>query len=195
MGGPGSGRKPGKYYLDVMPSVDLRYLNQNDYLIPGFTSMLNWSRKGVSLGYVVIKAAHDILQVRCRVRMSPVDSWHQIEQQVRLTWTSCQFGSERPWMLCPDCGRRVLVLYTAVSRFSCRHCLKLTYKSRNEGIADTQIRRVWRARNKLGAVNNMTVPIGGRPIGMHRKTFHRLRSQAERLEREVWGSMQAWLNK
>lgn len=28
-------------------------------------------------------------------------------QRVGVEWTPCTFGGDRPWLLCPGCGRRV----------------------------------------------------------------------------------------
>jgi hypothetical protein len=32
-------------------------------------------------------------------------------QYIHLSWTPCNFGSERPWMLCPHCRKRVARLF------------------------------------------------------------------------------------
>ena len=62
------------------------------------------------------------------------------DYKVRLTTTSCHFGSVRYWFICPltingnYCGRRVGTLYKApgANYFGCRHCYDLSYESRNE---------------------------------------------------------------
>lgn len=57
-----------------------------------------------------------------------------ITQSVRLATTSCNLGRVRLWFTCPDCGRRVGVLYfnEEFYAYSCRICLNLTYKSKNK---------------------------------------------------------------
>jgi len=55
-----------------------------------------------------------------------------------LDTTLCHYGGERYWFLCPfrkadgkQCKKRVGVLYLKGDYFACRHCHKLTYKTRN----------------------------------------------------------------
>ena len=52
---------------------------------------------------------------------------------VSLLTTPCNFGGVRYWFGCPDCGRRVAVLYLVRGDvyFRCRHCNNLSYHSRN----------------------------------------------------------------
>jgi hypothetical protein len=51
--------------------------------------------------------------------------------EIPLTKTPCYFGGERFWFICPDCHRRVSILYRPrySSFFLCRHCHDLTYQS------------------------------------------------------------------
>ena len=46
-----------------------------------------------------------------------------------LTRTNCYFGGMRWWFICPECHRRVGILYKprCSSFFFCRHCHDLTY--------------------------------------------------------------------
>jgi len=55
------------------------------------------------------------------------------DYKVNLVTTPCYFGGVRYWFGCPDCGRRVAVLYLAPGDvyFRCRHCNNLSYHSRN----------------------------------------------------------------
>jgi hypothetical protein len=57
---------------------------------------------------------------------------------VRLEWTPCHFGGLRPWWRCPlvtngvACRRRCRILYRPYGSryFGCRHCHRLSYRSR-----------------------------------------------------------------
>jgi hypothetical protein len=62
---------------------------------------------------------------------------------VPLTWTRCHFGGARPWFRYAGClgshgyNQRVAVLYLATgSRFACRRCLGLAYRSQSETQGD-----------------------------------------------------------
>ncbi len=92
------------------------------------------------------------------------------DQHVPLTRTACGFGGDRPWFLCPRCGRRVAVLFLRGSGFACRHCQQLTYASRCQDAID----RSWRRQRKLEA---KLAPDGGKPKHMHWSTFDRLMDQ------------------
>lgn len=47
---------------------------------------------------------------------------------VRLVWTACAKGGERPWFLCPSCSRRVAILY-GIDRPQCRTCTGFRYST------------------------------------------------------------------
>lgn len=64
------------------------------------------------------------------VELSPFPD-SAITQIVYLTTTLCHLGGKRLWFHCPDCRRRVGVLFAGKYGYSCRHCLNLTYKSKN----------------------------------------------------------------
>lgn len=53
-------------------------------------------------------------------------------QDVGLTYTNCCFGGVRWWMLCPYCQKRIGKIYLLRGYYACRHCHRLTYKSRME---------------------------------------------------------------
>jgi hypothetical protein len=55
------------------------------------------------------------------------------DYEVSLVTTPCYFGSVRYWFACPLCWGRVGVLYLVPgdTRFFCRNCNNLSYRSRN----------------------------------------------------------------
>lgn len=65
------------------------------------------------------------------------DEQREYDYPVRLEYTECNFGGERPWFRCPgvvdgeECNRRVGKLYCPPGRdlFLCRHCYDLGYTS------------------------------------------------------------------
>ena len=60
--------------------------------------------------------------------------WEDVEEPVPLECTACNFGEERPWLVCQGvgCGRRVAILYRLGKYFLCRHCYDLRYESQRE---------------------------------------------------------------
>jgi hypothetical protein len=93
--------------------------------------------------------------------------------------TSCNYGGQRTWFLCPRCWQRVAVLYGAGKYFWCRHCYDLTYSSQQESRQDRLMRKARKIRARLGASNDFTKPILFKPKNMHQKTFDRLRREAD----------------
>lgn len=59
------------------------------------------------------------------------DILHGPGASIPLTQTPCFFGGHRFWFECPQCGRRVAILYMpkSESRYLCRYCYNLTYSS------------------------------------------------------------------
>jgi hypothetical protein len=84
------------------------------------------------------------------------------DYEVSLVTTPCNWGGVRYWFGCPDCGRRVAVLYLVPGDvyFRCRNCNNLSYWSRNRctlesfGHTDREIKKLrseinrwtWRGR-------------------------------------------------
>ena len=95
-----------------------------------------------------------------------------VENVIPLTWTSPNYGGARPWFACPHCLRRVGILALAGRAFLCRRCLGLAYEVQRERRSD----RLMRKRDKLEA---RLRPDGGKPKGMHWRTYERIREQAD----------------
>jgi hypothetical protein len=97
----------------------------------------------------------------------------------RIVWISAGFGTGeghalRPWFLCPreGCQRRVAILYentnpTIYPAWACRMCLDLCYPVERENRVERAIRRMQKARAKLG-------PGDTKPKRMRHETFVRL---------------------
>ncbi len=114
------------------------------YLRVGWMSDLTWSRGGekiASIGYQV-KGVDDspssvlLIYTITKVNKEKIDCKYPVE----LTTTSLPWGKSRYWFICPivGCGRRASVLYLAPggNYFACRHCNRLSYRSRQEGYQD-----------------------------------------------------------
>ena len=120
MGGVGSGnwsRFDKKTMTGECHSFDLRYLHREDLLTPGRWFSLRWSRAGRQTGSirgaVEGNARPERVILLYRHLSGPSGEWQDVREPVPLAWTTCNFGGERPWFICPGagCGRRVAVLY------------------------------------------------------------------------------------
>ena len=108
------------------------------------------------------------------------DNWQAMEYSVRLEWTACTLGGRRAWFLCSanGCGRRVALLYLGgAGIFACRHCYRLAYACQREAADYRAIRRADNIRERLGWKPGIAHPDGGKPRGMHWRTFERLTAE------------------
>src|SRR5690606_24899141 len=143
-----------------------------------------WSLNGSEYASIRGWSQRDLIVLAYRYRAE------DLEYPVQLGWTSCNFGGERPWFLCPavGCGRRVAILYGG-RVFACRHCYKLAYPSQRENDFDRQARRVNKIRARLGWQPGILNRTGWKPKRMHWKTFRRLRAEHDELIQPLFTAM------
>ena len=122
--------------------------------------------------------------------------WQPMDYPVRLDWTDCTLGGRRAWLLCParGCGRRVALLYIGgAGIFACRHCYKLAYQCQRETDDDRAMRRADAIRRRLGWGAGIANPPGGKPKGMHWRTYARLTSEQNAFAMASFAGMAARL--
>lgn len=181
MGGYGSGRGPSsRRTTGSMWRLDVRWLHREGLLTPGRRSDVNWSRNGQKMATIGVIAQEGRVVLRYRSR-PPGGEWEDKEYPVPLQWATCRFGGQRPWFLCPCCGRRVAVLWGG-DIYACRHCHGLAYTSQREEPHDRLLSRALKIRERLGWNGDY----GGKPKGMHWKTYHRLVQEYERVDGAAW---------
>ena len=112
---------------------------------------------------------------------------------VSLVWTNCTFGGYRAWFLCPQCGRRVAILYCP-DVIACRQCYQLTFRSQRENFLGRDFRRINKVRARLNWPAGVMHGVFSRPKGMHYKTFRRLMAIYRKLELVVLLGMEVQLD-
>ena len=95
-------------------------------------------------------------------------------QRVAISRTSCNFGGERAWAICPRCSRRVAILFDRGGLFACRGCCGLTYSSQRETPKFRSIRKARKMRERFGGGENLIAPFPDKPKKMHWRTYERL---------------------
>ena len=181
MGGFGSGswyRWDSKITTESQHRVDIRWLKKQGYLQAGKVGCLSWSQGDEPTGTISFRVEQDQIVLNYR-RRPHGGEWEDVEEVVRFDRTACNYGGYRTWFLCPNCWKRVALLYGAGKYFLCRHCYDLAYSSQQEQKIDRLMRRCRKIRDQLGASGNLTVPIWQKPKGMHQRTFDRLRMKAD----------------
>ena len=156
--------------------LDIKFLKQRGYLTPGASGILRWSIRSADVSSISVHttSAHlRLTSVKHKVGQPQVNQ----EQQIQFTSTPCHFGRERFWLVCPKCHKRVGILALSRGKFLCRHCVALSYASRNES-------EYQRLASKISELRgNMYDHTGRRKKkGMHWQTFHAMSHELELLE-------------
>ena len=112
---------------------------------------------------------------------------------INLAKTACNYGNYRYWWLCPNCSKRVSVLYCA-GAYVCRHCIGANYGSQLQQPIDRLFSRLHTIRQRLGWQAGIAHGIGERPKGMHHSTYNKLMNEHEQLTAKVWQSTLDKLN-
>lgn len=190
MGGFGSGRgRTGKDTTSDMQPLDIRRLQRDGMLTPGRSFGWRWLRNGEEVASIQMRTESDrvILNYRTRRRGG---EWQQMDYPVYLEWTPCNLGGRRAWFRCPaqGCGRRVAILFGG-SLFACRHCHNLAYECQRETDDDRAMRRADTIRRRLGWEAGIANPEGGKPKGMHWRTFDRLKAEYSAFANASWAGL------
>ena len=178
MGGYGSGRRSDKPKIEGCNSLDANQLSRNGCLINGWTGSTTWSRNGLKIGSVGMRASADRLHLSYRS-----SEFGLVAQSILIERTPCRFGGQRAYFRC-DCGKRVVKLYGFGRLFLCRHCYGLFNFSKNEGFWDRSLRQRTKHRRRLGtniSLDALGVP---KPKGMWWRTYYHLQRRAQVAERQ-----------
>ena len=204
MGGVGSGnwyRFNKKTTTGECKRVDVRYLQREDLLRSGHSFSLRWSRAdretGSIGGVVEGRETPERVILLYRHRSGPGGEWEDVREPVPLTWTTCNFGGQRLWFVCPGagCGRRVAILYGPGRYFLCRYCYDLVYESQRESGMYRARHKAQSIRERLGGSANMMEPFPEKPKGMHWSTYERLWWEHHEADMEQLTRMREWLDK
>jgi hypothetical protein len=172
-------------------SVDVHRLHRVGTLRPGYVCMWSWWRDGEQQASIGVSAREGAIELRYTIQPRTADA-EVVRYEVPLEWTPCTFGGRRPWFRCPGivdgrlCGRRAAKLYLGSRYVLCRRCHGLAYKSQREDRAGRALRRTQNIRIRLGGEPGLIHPFPPRPKRMRRRTYARLRRQAEQAELESW---------
>ena len=174
-------------------AVDVRRWHREGLLSPGREFQWEWLRNQRTVASIQVCVEPDRL-VLMYEHKDGTGRWVSHSEPVLLSWTRCNYGGRRPWLLCPACGRRVATLYGGAV-FTCRRCRKLAYPSQRETAGDRASRRANKLRKRLGWRAGFLNGSGGRPKGMHSNTFERLSAEHDRLLRRCQAEAFGWLMK
>jgi hypothetical protein len=176
MGGYNSGRRGGKRTTDEMHILDIRKIERAGLLKPGCSFGWQWARGGDKIASINMRTDTDRVTLTYRSRTNGGE-WQDMNYPVYLAWTNCNYGGQRAWWLCPavGCGKRVAVLFGG-KVYACRHCHQLAYPTQRQQAHDRACNRADTIRKRLGWEAGILNGNGGKPKGMHWRTFARLQA-------------------
>lgn len=191
MGGFNSGRHGGKGTTQGRNTLDVRKLQRDRLLIPGYRFYTSWTRNGQPNGSISVSVNTGSVNLIYR---HGGDTGQDMNYPVLIDWTPCNYGGKRAWWKCPCCGRRVAVLYSG-KMFACRRCHGLDYESTRSSEESQAFARADKVRKRLGWVAGIAHPIGDRPKGMHQQTYGRWLTTYNNLAMQAIGASSASLDK
>ena len=181
MGGRGSGRTSGyggkKNTCDSMP-LDIRRFARKGLLMPGSSFSWEWTINDSKVAGINIRV--DFQSMVLSYRMKSTDE--VVEQRVQTQTSPCNLGGHRHWFTCPQCSKRVAVLYALGRYYACRLCGGLGYATQKESVGDRAMTRANKLRKRLGWPAGIANPNTGKPKGMHWATYDRLKSDHDELK-------------
>lgn len=142
MGGYGSTRwnwHNKRHAVEDCRKLPLRVIKRQ--LAPWQSGQVEWSRNGEVVSRIAFRVGSETSSLHLIYTITRANGEKQdVDYPIRLTTTPLPWGGLRHWFICPGarCGRRVSVLYLAPggTYFLCRHCNRLSYRSRQEGYQD-----------------------------------------------------------
>jgi hypothetical protein len=171
----------GRRTCENFKTIDVREWHRDGDLVPGKTFRHSWVHGSEPAGSVSVRVTRESLTM--------IGWWVDdqgkrdlFEQRIRITWTECRFGGERPWLMCNGlpgaraCERRVAKLYQDdFPAFACRRCHNLRYASQYDRPAIHKLRTAQKIRERLRGSLDIFDPFPDRPRYMHRETYLRWR--------------------
>lgn len=172
----GAGRPGWRAKCEHHCGFDIRKLHS---LEPGARGSYCWTCDGEDSGvtrYTICPTSVTLVYAWSRPDVEPVNR----RLDVHIERTPCHFGGSRPWFRCPICRRRCAIVYgmTHNGGFACRLCMDLAYASEGEDPLSRGRRKIWKLEDRLDAH-------GGRPMGMHWRTYVRIRKRLMEAEAKL----------
>jgi len=168
-------------------SLDVRWVHRQGMLHSAFPSIVRSYLNGKETGSIQVRGQSGHLLLEYTHQRGDGKDPEHLSYPVRIDWTPCNYGGNRPWFLCPaqGCGRRVAILYGG-RIFACRHCYKLVYESQHQAPHTRALRQAQKIRMKLGGSASIRERFPWKPKGMHWRTYSRLYRVCKEAEQRCW---------
>jgi hypothetical protein len=151
-------------------AIDIRWMKRQGMLGFPYRGSLSWHRGEEPNGSIRYQVFFDRLELSFRYRTWSDEDWTSAKQTLKIERTPCNYGGDRPWLVCPNCHRRFAILYAEGAYFFCRKCQRLPYASQGESKYHRLNRKLDKLRDRVTDDEDYLV----RKKGVHWKTFNRL---------------------
>ena len=173
---------------EEMYRVDIRFLKKQGYLAgenQRITTTLSWSNNaGENTGSIGIEVRDEYIILKYTNTNSDRDT-EDIEEKVAISKQSCHYGGFRKYLICPGCGKRVVVLYGG-KFFRCRHCYDFCYQSQLERPAFRVSRQGRKLAAKVAGDGKYHGDFPLRQPYKHRKKYKQQRQKYDQIMRKSW---------
>lgn len=138
-----------------------------------------------------------------RLEVSPDIVWllyryqeREYREPVEISRVANHYGGARPFLICPDCGRRVRFLYLRWRVFRCRSCARLNYASQQRTkdefapyyAAVKMLREQFKTpEGQIPVPMDLPHFFPDKPKGMRWATYSALMGRYEKLQRQYSG--------
>jgi hypothetical protein len=116
------------------------------------------------------------------------------DQKISIEKTHCHYGGFRKWFLCPQCSKRIAILYELNNQYQCRKCHHLPYTSQRAPEFDRLLIKVRKIRDRMDGAHDLLMPVMFKPKGMHLETFELLKVHEEFVSYDLFQAMAKKLN-
>lgn len=179
----------GRYYWskkDVVEdtrTIDINWLMKTGQYKEGnnyYGRSITWTRSGawgesknsISYSMIMLNRGDQLMNLSYVVTDRETEEKIDKDYSVHLVKTLCNFGGFRYWFICPNtnCNRRVGKLYFGQKLFLCRHCLNLSYDSKNDNKRFREIGKMFDYEKKQEKLSEKLWGKHGRKFYMGRPT-------------------------
>ncbi len=170
-----------------MYRVDVRFLKKQGYLAGEkqiIKTTLSWSNNDENTGSIGIEV-HDEHMILKYTNTDGDGIKQYIEEKITISKQPCHYGGFRKYLVCPECGKRVVVLYGG-KYFRCRHCYDFCYSSQLERPAFRLSRKARKLADKVAGDDKDHYGFPWRQPYKHRKKYKQQYEEHDRILRKAW---------
>lgn len=160
-------------------NIDVRKWQRQGYLTGFYSFTCKWTNIiGEHMGTISVFTTPEYARLLYTITRWGSGQKKDIDYDIPLSWTSCNYGGRRAWFVC-KCGRRVIKLYCKNDYFCCRHCQRLNYYSQQQSKVDQKMgsigEKIYKIQRKLKTErDNNNTYYALRPKGMHHEKYEQL---------------------